>query len=169
VLLRSVLDPIPKMATPVAETFTTLPVLSIAAARDPTRKAQFLSELRNALLHVGFLYISETGISDDLLEQVCKQVHLFFDETVLPLSEKEKIEMKNEKSFLGWSRVSQYVPIPFFCALPIILVYCARKPTNIFPRMIGLETEMQLSLLLFQNGWWRRSALCDPNGGQTQG
>lgn len=32
-----------------------------------------------------------------------KETGKFFEE--LPFEEKEKIEMKNEKSFLGWSRV----------------------------------------------------------------
>lgn len=33
----------------------------------------------------------------------------FFEE--LPFEEKEKIEMKNEKSFLGWSRVSAHLEV----------------------------------------------------------
>lgn len=96
------------MAASRTKTFTSLPILSIAAARDPTSKSQFLADLQNALLNVGFLYLQDTGISQDLLDQVSQQTHLFFDENVLPLEEKEKIEMKNEKSFLGWSRVSQF-------------------------------------------------------------
>jgi isopenicillin N synthase-like dioxygenase len=87
-------------------TFTSIPVLSLAQARDPKTKDAFLKELQNALLHVGFLYLSDTGISSELVHKVCEQTRLFFDEDVLPLREKEAIEMKNEKSFLGWSRVS---------------------------------------------------------------
>jgi isopenicillin N synthase-like dioxygenase len=86
--------------------FTSIPVLSLAAARDASTKPRFLEDLRSALLNVGFCYLSDTGLPKDLVEKVCDQTVAFFDENVLPLAEKENIEMKNEKSFLGWSRVS---------------------------------------------------------------
>jgi isopenicillin N synthase-like dioxygenase len=88
--------------------FTKIPILSLASARNPTSKPLFLAELLDALLHVGFLYLSDTGVSKTLIDQICAQTRLFFDESVLPLEEKERIEMKNEKSFLGWSRVSYF-------------------------------------------------------------
>lgn len=88
------------------ESFKRIPILSLAAARDPATKPAFLSDLLHALLHVGFLYLSDTGVPGALVKQVSEQTKLFFDESVLPLDEKEKIEMKNQKSFLGWSRVS---------------------------------------------------------------
>lgn len=96
--------------------FTSIPVLSLAAARDAKTKPQFLDDLRSALLNVGFCYLSDTGLPPDLVKRVCEQTFAFFDEDVLPITEKERIEMKNEKSFLGWSRVSStsisniYVP-----------------------------------------------------------
>ena len=89
-----------------SNSFTSIPVLSLAQARDPKSKPVFLQQLRDALLNVGFLYLSDTGLLPELVERVCEQTFAFFDEDVLPLAEKEAIEMKNEKSFLGWSRVS---------------------------------------------------------------
>ena len=86
--------------------FTRIPVLSLAKARDPSTRPDFLAELLNALLNVGFLYLADTGVSKDLVDRVCAETRLFFNESALPFAEKEKIEMKNEKSFLGWSRVS---------------------------------------------------------------
>ena len=86
--------------------FTSIPILSLERARDPITKPTFLSELRDALLNVGFLYLSDTGIPLDLIKRVKDETYKFFDESILPLEEKERIEMKNEKSFLGWSRVS---------------------------------------------------------------
>jgi len=91
------------MADP-PQTFTSLPVLPLSAALDPATKPQFLADLRDALLNVGFLYLSETGLPEGLVQDVIKECGRFFEE--LPRGEKEKIEMKNEKSFLGWSRVS---------------------------------------------------------------
>ena len=87
------------------QTFTTLPILPLSSALDPSTKPQFLSDLRSALLNVGFLYLSETGLPDSLVGDVVAECREFFEG--LPRAEKERIEMKNERSFLGWSRVSQ--------------------------------------------------------------
>jgi isopenicillin N synthase-like dioxygenase len=85
-------------------TFTSLPILALSAALDPATKPQFLRDLRSALLNVGFLYLSETGLPEQLVHDVMEECKGFFE--TLPVGEKERIEMKNEKSFLGWSRVS---------------------------------------------------------------
>jgi isopenicillin N synthase-like dioxygenase len=87
-----------------AQTFTQLPVLPLSRALDPHTKPQFLSDLRYALLNVGFLYLSETGLPDKLIRDVIAECKGFFEN--LPQEEKERIEMKNQRSFLGWSRVS---------------------------------------------------------------
>jgi hypothetical protein len=88
--------------------FTSIPILSLEQARNPDMKPAFLSELRDALLNVGFLYLADTGLPLNLIQQVKDETFKFFDESILPLKEKERIEMKNEKSFLGWSRVSTF-------------------------------------------------------------
>jgi isopenicillin N synthase-like dioxygenase len=88
----------------MAQTFTNIPILPLPKALNPETKPQFLAELRDALLNVGFLYLSETGIPDQLTQDVVRECRDFFEK--LPREEKERIEMKNEKSFLGWSRVS---------------------------------------------------------------
>ncbi len=84
--------------------FSQIPILRLSQALDPATKPAFLQELRSALLNVGFLYLSETGLPDSLIKNVVTECRAFFE--TLPLEEKEAIEMKNEKSFLGWSRVS---------------------------------------------------------------
>lgn len=89
------------------ETFTELPILPLSQALDPKTKPQFLADLRSALLNVGFLYLSETGLPEQLVEEVIKECKGFFEN--LPHEEKERIEMKNQKSFLGWSRVSRHL------------------------------------------------------------
>ena len=53
---------------------------------------------------MGFLYLSETGLPYQLIQDIVAECGDFFEK--LPQEEKERIEMKNEKSFLGWSRVS---------------------------------------------------------------
>jgi isopenicillin N synthase-like dioxygenase len=88
----------------MSDSFTSLPILPLSHALDPSTKPQFLADLRSALLNVGFLYLSETGLPDELIRDVITECKGFFEN--LPQAEKERIEMKNEKSFLGWSRVS---------------------------------------------------------------
>lgn len=82
--------------------FTEIPILDLDEARDPTTKGRFLAKLGDALLNVGFMYISNTGIGDGLCRRVCEQGVAFFD---LPDEEKLQIEMKNKASFLGYSKV----------------------------------------------------------------
>ncbi|EOD44526.1 putative naringenin 3-dioxygenase protein [Neofusicoccum parvum UCRNP2] len=94
------------MMVAASETFSSIPTLPLALARDPATKPAFLAALRDALLGVGFLYLDVAGepsLPPVLLDQVVREGVGFFDR--LPLEEKERIEMKNENSFLGWSRL----------------------------------------------------------------
>ncbi|OAA46870.1 Oxoglutarate/iron-dependent oxygenase [Metarhizium rileyi] len=83
--------------------FTSIPILDLQLARDPASKPEFLEQLRHALLEVGFLYLKNVGIPEGLFQEVIKKGMGFFD---IPLEEKLKIEMKNAKSFLGYSQLS---------------------------------------------------------------
>ncbi|KAI1204818.1 Clavaminate synthase-like protein [Annulohypoxylon truncatum] len=83
--------------------FTSVPILDLALARDPQTKPQFLADLRHALMEVGFLYLKNVGIPDELWDQVISEGKAFFD---IPKEEKLKIEMKNAPSFLGYSQLS---------------------------------------------------------------
>lgn len=91
------------MADKPTEGFTHIPILPLSTALDASTKPKFLSDLRHALLNVGFLYLSETGLPEGLVQDVVRECGGFFED--LPKGEKERIEMKNQKSFLGWSRV----------------------------------------------------------------
>lgn len=65
--------------------FTSIPILDMALANDPATKAAFLSDLRHALLEVGFLYLKNVGIPHELFQQVIKEGRAFFD---IPMEEK---------------------------------------------------------------------------------
>jgi len=65
--------------------FTSIPVLDLALAKDAETKPAFLSDLRHALMEVGFLYLKNVGISDELFQEVVKEGKAFFD---IPLEEK---------------------------------------------------------------------------------
>ncbi|KAL8872350.1 MAG: hypothetical protein Q9174_002005 [Haloplaca sp. 1 TL-2023] len=64
----------------------------------PARCCSFLQSLRNALLEIGFLYISNTGIEESLTADVIAQGNAFFE---LPEEKKLEVQMKNAPSFLG--------------------------------------------------------------------
>jgi len=86
--------------------FKEIPILDMSLAKDASTKPAFLERLRDVLLNVGFLYIKNTGIDQDLYDKVCEEGIRFFD---LPEDEKLRIEMKQQRSFLGYSKV-QYQP-----------------------------------------------------------
>lgn len=65
--------------------FTSIPILDLAAARDPSTKPEFLKQLRHALMEVGFLYIKNVGIPDQVFERVVELGKGFFD-----ISEEDK-------------------------------------------------------------------------------
>lgn len=65
--------------------FQSIPVLDLALADDPATKPAFLRDLRAALMEVGFLYIKNVGISDELFDKVISLGRAFFD---IPLEEK---------------------------------------------------------------------------------
>ncbi|CAK3767128.1 2-oxoglutarate-dependent dioxygenase DIN11 [Lecanosticta acicola] len=86
--------------------FQEIPVLDLSKARSPETKSDFLKDLLDALLTVGFLYIKNTGIPQETFDRVCEEGIKFFD---LPEAEKLRIEMKQKPSFLGYSRLGNEI------------------------------------------------------------
>ena len=79
--------------------FSEIPILDLSLASSPDTKPALLNDLRHALLEVGFLYIKNTGVPADLIQDVIELGNSFFD---LPEEQKLKCEMVNAKSFLGY-------------------------------------------------------------------
>jgi isopenicillin N synthase-like dioxygenase len=65
--------------------FSSIPILDLSLARNPETKPIFLEELRYALMEVGFLYLKNVGIPEDLWQKVIVEGKAFFD---LPMEEK---------------------------------------------------------------------------------
>lgn len=65
--------------------FTSIPVLDLSLAKDPATKLAFLADLRHALMEVGFLYLQNVGISQEVFDQVIREGKSFFD---IPKEEK---------------------------------------------------------------------------------
>ncbi|EXJ89292.1 hypothetical protein A1O3_02358 [Capronia epimyces CBS 606.96] len=87
---------------PDPASFQRVPVLDLDQAQSPDTRPLFLQQLRNALLHVGFFYLKNTGIYQELTHALISKTREFFD---LPLEEKLKVEMVNSKHFLGYARL----------------------------------------------------------------
>ncbi|MCJ1402802.1 hypothetical protein MMC11_006023 [Xylographa trunciseda] len=86
--------------------FSIIPILDLSLSQHSSTKPAFLSDLRRALLEVGFLYISNTDIDHSLIEDVIRNGKAFFD---LPDEAKLKIQMKNAHSFLGYSKLGNEI------------------------------------------------------------
>lgn len=86
--------------------FDSIPILDLSLSRSPDTKPAFLNDLHHALLEVGFLYIKNTGISNDLVQEVIQLGKGFFD---LPTEKKLEIEMKNARSFLGYNKLGMEI------------------------------------------------------------
>lgn len=65
--------------------FKAIPILDLSLADDPATKPAFLAELQHALMEVGFLYIKNVGISEELFNKVISEGRAFFD---IPIEEK---------------------------------------------------------------------------------
>jgi isopenicillin N synthase-like dioxygenase len=59
--------------------FTSIPILDLSLASDAATKPDFLTELRHALLEVGFLYIKNIGAPEELFSEIITQGRAFFD------------------------------------------------------------------------------------------
>lgn len=59
--------------------FSEIPILDLSLARDDSTKPKFLEDLKHALLEVGFLYLKNIGIPEQLVEDVKKEGIAFFD------------------------------------------------------------------------------------------
>ncbi|KAF3352532.1 Homoserine O-acetyltransferase [Verticillium dahliae VDG1] len=80
--------------------FTKVPVVDYSLSQHPAGKAEFLSQLRNAIVNVGFFYLSNHSIPEEVQQAVLKQTNAFFS---LPLQKKLDIDMAHSKHFLGYN------------------------------------------------------------------
>lgn len=85
-----------------SSSFTSIPVLDYAQALAADDRPKFLSNLRNALVNVGFFYLINAPIAARVRDELIEKTFHIFD---LPLEKKLEIEMVNSKHFLGYSRL----------------------------------------------------------------
>jgi isopenicillin N synthase-like dioxygenase len=77
--------------------FTSIPIINLSLSE--TNKPLFLKKLKNAIINVGFFYIEDHNIPEELLKKIKDYTILFFN---LPFEEKNKININLSPSFLGY-------------------------------------------------------------------
>jgi isopenicillin N synthase-like dioxygenase len=80
--------------------FTSIPVIDLGKAQDPATKPLVLEELRHVLLNVGFLYIRNHGVSEEVIQDLVTALPALF---ALNEQEKNEVALYNSPHFLGYS------------------------------------------------------------------
>jgi isopenicillin N synthase-like dioxygenase len=87
----------------VKKDFTSVPVLDYALSKDPATRQEFLDKLRDILINVGFLYLSNSPVSQDVIDRVVDYTPKLFD---LPQEKKDELLMRNTSHFLGYTKMA---------------------------------------------------------------
>ncbi|KAF5328578.1 hypothetical protein D9619_011475 [Psilocybe cf. subviscida] len=83
--------------------FSAIPILDYTLLSTPTGKAQFLSQLRHALINVGFLYLQHPPVAPSVISALTHEhIPALF---ALPQEEKDAVSMRNSEHFLGYSKL----------------------------------------------------------------
>ncbi|HHU10549.1 MAG TPA: isopenicillin N synthase family oxygenase [Intrasporangiaceae bacterium] len=81
---------------------STLPIIDLRRAADPTTAEEFRTALREATIEVGFFYLIGHGISEERMAGMFDISRRFF---ALPQAEKESLAMLESPAFHGWTRL----------------------------------------------------------------
>lgn len=85
----------------MATDFSSIPILDYSLVSDPKRRPEFISQLQNALINVGFLYLANPPVAREDIEAVIQYAPKLFD---IPQNAKEDIRMVKSPHFFGYSR-----------------------------------------------------------------
>ncbi|KAI0320731.1 Clavaminate synthase-like protein [Amylostereum chailletii] len=86
----------------MAANFTSVPILDYSLVASPATRPEFISQLRHALINVGFLYLSNPPIQPAEFDELVEYVPRVF---ALPQASKDAIKMANSQHFLGYSKL----------------------------------------------------------------
>ena len=87
---------------PSDQDFSSIPVLDYTLTRDPASRSEFLDQLRDALINVGFLYLSNPPVSQDDIDLVIDYAPKLF---TIPQEKKDRLLMRNSPHFLGYTKI----------------------------------------------------------------
>jgi isopenicillin N synthase-like dioxygenase len=85
-----------------ASSFTSIPVIDLSWSSSPDSRQALLDQLRYAVTEVGFLYVSNHGVPDHVIQQLVDALPALFD---LPDRVKSQIALSNSPHFLGYGQV----------------------------------------------------------------
>ena len=85
----------------MASNFTAVPVLDYSLTQSPSTRADFIAQLRHAVINVGFLYLANPPVARDVMDALVDYTPRLFE---LPQEEKERIRMVHSAQFFGYSR-----------------------------------------------------------------
>jgi isopenicillin N synthase-like dioxygenase len=80
--------------------FTSIPIIDLAKADISDTRIKLLTDLRHAVTNVGFLYVTNHGVSNIVVESLVNALPLLFS---LSEQEKEHVALKKSPHFLGYS------------------------------------------------------------------
>lgn len=80
--------------------FTSVPIIDFSLA--VTNKSLFLSQLRHAIINVGFLYLSNTSVDSSLITNLKSYLDPLF---AMEQDVKDGIKMTNSQHFLGYTKL----------------------------------------------------------------
>lgn len=82
---------------------TTLPILNLARYFNPAERDAFLEQLRTAARDIGFFYLTNHGVNDDLQLAVQQEARRFF---ALSDAQKQQVAMIHSPHFRGYNRAA---------------------------------------------------------------
>jgi isopenicillin N synthase-like dioxygenase len=80
--------------------FSSVPILDYSLLNSSLERISFITQLRHALINVGFLYLSNHPVSQADIDLLINYIPKLF---ALPQEAKEKIRMVHSEHFLGYS------------------------------------------------------------------
>lgn len=84
----------------MSQNFSSVPIIDFRDALSPDTKSKFLSELRHALVDIGFFYLRNPPITEETRIEFVQKSLAFFD---LPLDTKHEIDMPRSRYFKGYT------------------------------------------------------------------
>jgi isopenicillin N synthase-like dioxygenase len=86
----------------MAANFTAVPVLDYSLIASSATRAQFLAELRHALVTTGFLYLANSTVTPRTFDALAEYIPRLF---ALPQTRKDALAMAHSPHFLGYSKL----------------------------------------------------------------
>ncbi|KAI6114509.1 hypothetical protein F5141DRAFT_1291217 [Pisolithus sp. B1] len=90
-------------ATSVNGAFDSIPVIDIGRASTPEERAALARQIRDACVKVGFFYVSNHGIPQEIIDAVFSAMKAYFS---LPLETKMKLYHRKGANYRGYAPVS---------------------------------------------------------------